>query len=214
MIQGGRPVESAGFVLRRIGAGRPVIERAKLTAGFAGDGRRVLEDIFDNHWRTVDALMERLELDAEIRDSVARTFERCDGKGDPESAKGPALRLPTRLVNLAEVAARHPQRVRSLGLLEPGFLFGPAGAAFAEVVAPLVRRYETGDTAGAVEGFLELVGTDRWRTTIEDAIPGVNHLLQLEATDLVADALGEFLRRPLTNPNACSASGEPMGSPS
>ena len=29
-IDGGRPVEAAGFVLRRIGAGRPVIERAKL----------------------------------------------------------------------------------------------------------------------------------------------------------------------------------------
>jgi pimeloyl-ACP methyl ester carboxylesterase len=71
-----------------------------------------------------------------------------------------------------ELAARHPRRVRSLALLEPAVLFGPAGAAFAEVVAPLVERYGTGDATGAVEGFLALIGSDRWRDTIEDAIPG------------------------------------------
>jgi pimeloyl-ACP methyl ester carboxylesterase len=71
-----------------------------------------------------------------------------------------------------ELAARHPHRVRSLTLLEPAVLFGPAGAAFAEVVAPLVERYTAGDAQGAVEGFLALVGLERWRETIDDAIPG------------------------------------------
>ena len=163
-----------------------------------------------------------------------------------------------------ELAARHPQRVRSLGLLEPAVLLGPGGAAFAAAVAPLVERYERGDAAGAVEGFLELVGSERWRDTIEDAAPGaidqairdastfferelpsaaawnfgrdrasvidcpvlsvlgtasgplfeegrrflhewfddcidtdlsgVTHLLQMEAANAVADALGDFLR--------------------
>jgi pimeloyl-ACP methyl ester carboxylesterase len=163
-----------------------------------------------------------------------------------------------------ELAARHPDRVRSLSLLEPAVLFGPAGAAFAEAVAPLVERYEAGDVAGAIEGFLELVGLVRWRETIEGAIPGaieqaitdastfferelpaagawnfgrerasaidcpvlsvlgtasgpffeegrqflhdwfddctdadlpgVTHLLQMDSTDDVADAVGEFLR--------------------
>src|SRR5690606_17083526 len=71
-----------------------------------------------------------------------------------------------------ELATRHPRRVRSLALLEPPLLFGSAGAAFAEIVAPLVERYTAGDARGAVEGFLALVGQDRWRGTIDAAVPG------------------------------------------
>jgi pimeloyl-ACP methyl ester carboxylesterase len=71
-----------------------------------------------------------------------------------------------------ELAARHPDRVRSLALLEPPVLFGPAGAFFAEVVAPLVELYAGGDARGAVEGFLALIGLDHWRATIDRAVPG------------------------------------------
>ena len=102
-VDEGRPVEMATFLLRHIGSGRPVIERAKLAATFLGEGRRVVDDIAENHWRTVDALMARLELNQEIRRSVAQTFERWDGKGGPEGAKGEQLLLSTRLINLADV---------------------------------------------------------------------------------------------------------------
>lgn len=71
-----------------------------------------------------------------------------------------------------ELATRHPHRVRSLALLEPALLFGPAGAAFADIVTPLVERYMAGDERGAVEGFLALVGQDRWRETVDSAVPG------------------------------------------
>jgi pimeloyl-ACP methyl ester carboxylesterase len=71
-----------------------------------------------------------------------------------------------------ELAARYPRRVRSLALLEPAVLFGPAGAAFAEVVEPLVEQYASGDAAGAVESFLALIGSDCWRETIDGAVPG------------------------------------------
>jgi len=71
-----------------------------------------------------------------------------------------------------EIGARHPDRCRSLALLEPPFLHGPAGAAFMDAVAPLVARYQTGDTVGAVGGFLDLVGRDDWRSTIDRTVPG------------------------------------------
>jgi HD-GYP domain-containing protein (c-di-GMP phosphodiesterase class II) len=102
-VDPGRALDAARFVLRRLGAGRPAIERAKLAATFAAEGRRVIDEIADNHWRTVDALMERLGLSHSIRGSVAQTFERWDGKGDPDGLKGDELLLPTRLVNLADV---------------------------------------------------------------------------------------------------------------
>jgi pimeloyl-ACP methyl ester carboxylesterase len=71
-----------------------------------------------------------------------------------------------------ELASRHPRLVRSLVLLEPAVLVGPVGESFAEVVAPLVDQYAAGDARGAVEGFLELVGSARWRETIDGAVPG------------------------------------------
>ena len=102
-IDEGKAVEGAAFVVRHLGAGKPWVERARLAAGFVGDGRRVLEDITENHWRTADALMERLRLSSIVRSSVSQTFERWDGKGEPEGAAGEQLELPSRLVNLADV---------------------------------------------------------------------------------------------------------------
>jgi pimeloyl-ACP methyl ester carboxylesterase len=169
-----------------------------------------------------------------------------------------------------EVGARHPTRIRSLALLEPALLSSPAGAIFMEVMAPLMLGYESGDGAGAVDGFLALVGRDDWRQVIERAVPGgveqaerdaatffeselpaiagwtfdtnraapiacpvlsilgsdsgplfaegrdllhewfprcvdadlagVTHLLQMEATEAVAEAIGSFLRAGASDP--------------
>ena len=71
-----------------------------------------------------------------------------------------------------EIASRHPTRVSSLVLLEPGLLMAPSGAAFIDLVTPLVGRYEGGDAESAVHGFLALVGDRDWRTAIERTVPG------------------------------------------
>ena len=57
-----------------------------------------------------------------------------------------------------EIASRHPTRVSSLVLLEPALMMVPSGAAFVDLVTPLVERYEGGDAESAVHGFLALVG--------------------------------------------------------
>jgi pimeloyl-ACP methyl ester carboxylesterase len=71
-----------------------------------------------------------------------------------------------------ELGARHPTRVTSLSLLEPALLSAPSGATFTEVMAPIIEQYEAGDAAGAVDGFLALIGGTGWRETIERAVPG------------------------------------------
>jgi HD-GYP domain-containing protein (c-di-GMP phosphodiesterase class II) len=189
-IDGGRPVEAGWFVLRRIGAGRPVTERAKLTAGFAVDGRHVLDDLFDNHWRTVDALIERLGLDGEIRDSVAQTFERWDGKGDPEGAKGDELRLPTRLVNLADVVE----------------VFHHAGGLDAAVAVARERSGTQFDPAlvelfcGAAEAiFAELDTVTSWDAAMATE-PGMDRELSAAELDRALEAVADFvdLKSPYT----------------
>lgn len=71
-----------------------------------------------------------------------------------------------------EAAARYPRRMSSLALLEPALLSTPTGAAFVDLVAPLLEHYETGDAEGAVQGFLALVGDRDWRAAIERTVPG------------------------------------------
>ena len=97
---GARPL----FILRHLGAGRPMAERARLGMAFAGDGRRAAEAMLENHWLAADGLAARLGLSQRIRDSVEQTFERWDGKGVPKGAKGEEILLTSRLVTLADVA--------------------------------------------------------------------------------------------------------------
>jgi len=91
------------FMLRHLGAGRPIAERAKLGVAFLGEGRRAAEAMLDNHWTAADELAARLGLAQRVRDSVAQTFERWDGKGVPKGARGEEILLASRLVTLADV---------------------------------------------------------------------------------------------------------------
>ena len=91
------------FMLRHLGAGLPVAERARLGAGFFGDGRRAAEAMLENHWLAADGLAARLGLPQHVRDSVEQTFERWDGKGSPKGARGEQILLTSRLVALADV---------------------------------------------------------------------------------------------------------------
>lgn len=69
------------------------------------------------------------------------------------------------------LAAAHNERVRSLVLLEPPNLKAPAGAALLDIAAALAERYRTGDPAGAVDGFLELI-SPTWRAIINGSVQG------------------------------------------
>src|SRR2546430_3456238 len=90
------------FILRHLGAGRPLAERARLGMTFAGDGRRVAEAMIENHWLAADGLGERLGMPQRVRDSVEQTFERWDGKGVPKGGRGEQILLTFRLVALAD----------------------------------------------------------------------------------------------------------------
>ena len=95
---------SLGVVLSHLGAGRPLVERARLGAAFIVAARR--GDLVDlrNHWLAADALAQRLGLGDEVRQSLMESFERWDGKG-LFGAKGDDIQLTSRLVSIADVLA-------------------------------------------------------------------------------------------------------------
>jgi HD-GYP domain-containing protein (c-di-GMP phosphodiesterase class II) len=189
-IDGGRPVESALFVVRRIGAGKPWPDRLRLAVGFLGEGHRAFEDILENHWRAAAALMEHLGLAQPIRDSVAQTFERWDGKGVPFGAAAEHVLLPSRLVNLADVVevfheAGGVPAARAVAQARSGTQFDPA----------LVDLF----CARADDVFAELESVTSWDALMATE-PALDRELDDAELDVAIEAVADFvdLKSPFT----------------
>ena len=64
-----------------------------------------------------------------------------------------------------------PERVGSVALLEPAARGISSSAAVAAALQPVIAAYRSGDTAGAVDGFLRHVCGDDYRTALDGCIP-------------------------------------------
>ncbi|MGZ4190275.1 MAG: HD domain-containing phosphohydrolase, partial [Actinomycetota bacterium] len=67
-----RLIDGAGraFMLRHVGTGKPLFERARVGLAFMGKaGRQAAEDMLANHCLAADDLAERLRLSRAVRDS-------------------------------------------------------------------------------------------------------------------------------------------------
>jgi 3-oxoadipate enol-lactonase len=71
------------------------------------------------------------------------------------------------------LAARHPERVMSLALLEPPTAFRrPPGAQWLAGILPLAQTYAAGDVPRAVAGFYDSIYQPGWQARMERARPG------------------------------------------
>src|ERR1700752_5172868 len=97
------PAATARFMLEHFGAGLPMVERAKLGVEMMRSGRPRPRAAWERHCYAADALAGRLALGQRVRRSILQTFERWDGKGVPDGAKGDDILPTARIVNLADV---------------------------------------------------------------------------------------------------------------
>jgi HD-GYP domain-containing protein (c-di-GMP phosphodiesterase class II) len=95
---------SVTTLLRRFGNGKPLLERVRMSVAFLRTGARELNDMLTNHYLATDELAARLGLDRAVRDCLAQTFERWDGRGPLRMRKEQTL-LTSRLVSFADVIA-------------------------------------------------------------------------------------------------------------
>jgi pimeloyl-ACP methyl ester carboxylesterase len=75
----------------------------------------------------------------------------------------------------AQLALDHPERVRTLALLELSLLSVPSGEAFLQQVGPAFEAYASGDHEGAIAAFLSAVSGVDWttgRSVLEMRLPG------------------------------------------
>src|SRR5215211_502658 len=190
-----RQVDMAGvaaraFIVSHVGAGRPLMERARRSIEFVGDGRRAANEMIENHWLATNELAAQLGLDEDVRESLYQTFERWDGKGVPAEVKGEEILMPARLVNLADVvevyhrsggveAAVAVARERSGSQFDPGLV-----DVFCKE-APLL--------------FSDLDSLTTWPAVI-DAEPALKIVLSDEELESALEAIADFtdLKSPWT----------------
>jgi HD-GYP domain-containing protein (c-di-GMP phosphodiesterase class II) len=178
----GRPGPAAAFLLKHIGgAGRPLLQRARVGFGFLGDGRRALAELARNHYLATDELAARLGLGAEVRESLRQSYERWDGKG-AFGLRGDQITLGSRLINLADVA----EVFRRTGGTEAAIAVAKerSGTQFDPDLVQLL-------CAGAPDVFSGLESASGWDQVI-DAEPALGLALSSDRLDGVLEAVGEF----------------------
>jgi putative nucleotidyltransferase with HDIG domain len=182
-----RMVDNVGITgllngLSQLGTGRPLLERVRTGLAFFTGGMRDAEMMLANHWYAVDDLAGRLGLDQEVRDSLAQTFERWDGKGSPGDHKGEDLVPSARLVALADVLEVFHQSGGVAGAVEvararSGTQFDPALVEIACQDAELL--------------FSDLDAVTHWDAIIE-AEPGLSTPLSDQHLDACLEAMADF----------------------
>src|ERR687886_2188316 len=175
-------VEETGpaFLLSHLGAGKPLLERARLGLALPLAARRGMLVDLENHWRAADELARRLGLGAEVRQSLKESYERWDGKG-AFGAKGDEIRLSSRLVYLADVvAAFHRaggvEAAVSVAKQRSGSHFDPA----------LVKLFL--EQAPALLGDLDSTSWD----AVLAAEPALEVMVSDEKFEDVLEAIGDF----------------------
>jgi HD-GYP domain-containing protein (c-di-GMP phosphodiesterase class II) len=97
----GNPAEVMGDVLRFATAGRPEEEREQIVKTIQETGHAWAVSNFASGCEVGDMLLQRLDFGPAVRDSLAFTFERWNGKGFPTHTGGEAIPLPMRIVHVS-----------------------------------------------------------------------------------------------------------------
>jgi hypothetical protein len=170
------------YVAGHLGAGRPLLARARMGVRFVAGGHRDVDGMLANHWYAADALARRLGLGQEVCDTIGQTFERWDGKGIPHGTKGEDLLLPARIVALADVVEVYHRTSGDDGALSvarerSGTQFDPALVDLVAAEAPML--------------FEDLDLATSWGAVI-GAEPGLTSPLPEDALDNALEAIADF----------------------
>lgn len=178
--RGGLPM--LGFLLRRVGSGRPPLRRARMAASLVATNGRDVAAAMTTHCQVASQMAQRLGLGPEISGPLRLVFARWDGKGLPRGVGGDELPIAVRLVQLADIVEVHHRdggvdaavevaRERAGGQLDPLLV-----TAFC-------------DYADALLGPLE--EEPSWDAVLR-AEPGPGRLLSAERLDEALEAVADF----------------------
>jgi HD-GYP domain-containing protein (c-di-GMP phosphodiesterase class II) len=169
------------FMLRRVGSGSGLVDRARQAAAFMASGGRSMLEQMANHCSGAGVFAERLGLPGEVRAGIEQAYARWDGKGVPADLAGDGLALSARISHVAEACevfhrAGGPDAVVEMVRARRGTHFDPAVAdAVVTDVGALFDRIDQ----HTMDGFL-------------DAEPVERAPLSEDQLDDVLEAVGDF----------------------
>jgi HD-GYP domain-containing protein (c-di-GMP phosphodiesterase class II) len=171
------------FTIRHLGAGRSILGRARVAAGFVAGGWRDAAAMLENHWFAADDLAGRLGLGQDVRGSLYQTFERWDGRGVPEGTKGEGILVSARLVNFADVLeifhrVEGVDAAVTVAVQRRGTQFDPELVALVERDAPAI--------------FADLDEAGSWDAVIA-AAPARDEVLTEERLGEVMEAFADYI---------------------
>ena len=90
--------------IKRNFAGLPPAELEAAVASGIAEAMQVSVPILSGHCEVAQRIAERIGLSDEIRENLGQLYERWDGGGLPRGLSGEAVKLPVRIVTLAQEA--------------------------------------------------------------------------------------------------------------
>lgn len=90
------------FFVSRVGASSPPLRRLTTIGRFLTGGSKDAAGALVTHCETTGDIADRLGLDAGVRDALAQSFERWDGKGVPKHLAGQAINPVMRAVHISD----------------------------------------------------------------------------------------------------------------
>ncbi len=176
-------------MLRRLGSGKPLLERIRVSVGFLRQGVRDVNDMLTNHHLATDELAQRLGLGQGVRDCLSQTFERWDGKG-PLGLRRDQILGTARVISFSDVVAMFHRTRGTDGAIEMTKKRG--GSQLDPGLVKLFCRH-------APELLADLDQPSAWNAII-DAEPALSSPIGDDVFERVLEAMGDFadLKSPWT----------------
>jgi HD-GYP domain-containing protein (c-di-GMP phosphodiesterase class II) len=171
------------LMLDHVGRGMPAWERGVRSAAFVLTARNQVAKLINSHCSSAGVLSDRIGLDPQVSEALSYIFERWDGRGMPNGARGEDIPLEIRIVRLADVVEVH---LRTGGIERAvDVVRSRRGTQFSPEVADVFAQ----NAADIVDGLLEI---DVWTATLEQA-PDRGRTLVGDEIDELLRAMADFV---------------------
>ncbi|HEY5858490.1 MAG TPA: HD domain-containing phosphohydrolase [Aldersonia sp.] len=171
------------LLMSHMGRGLPGAERGIRSAAFLVTARSQVARMIHSHCSSAGVLSDRMGLDAQVRHALGYIFERWDGRGLPNGARGEDIPVEVHIVHVADVVEVH---LRTGGVEHAvEVLRSRRGTQFSPAV---VEVFES-DAAAILDGLLEM---DLWTAALAQA-PDRDRTLDGDELDELLRAMADFV---------------------
>jgi HD-GYP domain-containing protein (c-di-GMP phosphodiesterase class II) len=171
------------LMVSHVGRELPGWERGMRSVAFVLTARNQVARLIHSHCSSAGVLTDRMGLDRRVGEALAYVFERWDGRGMPNGARGPDIPIEIHIVHLADVVEVHLRTGGLAGAVD--VVRSRRGTQFSPAVVEVFER----DAVAIVDGLLEM---DVWAAALAHA-PDRDRILDDDEIDELLRAIGDFV---------------------